>query len=241
MALYHKSEPSRWLLHEHPNLQALHHGSPSSRWLEGFLRCASTCRREEALTFRLKPSKFSGESRPPQPNWIALAVVLLSLSTCESRTQHLGVFRSFVMEFRKVFDRTMQCIERPGDEITFLKRHHVLHPDGRLTIYTHHEHVLQLYSLLGLNAENQNKKSPAPADIDLEDKSENPPSSDATTFRTCVGILMEPLSPLRVLLVPSHVFHSAWRCLFSLLNFCFNVARHTADSIVMHKPSPFFN
>ena len=87
------------------------------------------------------------------------------------------------MEFRKVFDRTMQCIERPGDEITFLKRHHVLHPDGRLTIYTHHKHVLQLYSLLGLNAENQTKKSPAPADIDLEDKSENPPSSDATTLR----------------------------------------------------------
>ena len=142
------------------------------------------------------------------------------------------------MEFRKVFDRTMQCIERPGDEITFLKRHHVLHPDGRLTIYTHHKHVLQLYSLLGLNAENQTKKSPAPADIDLEDKSENPPSSDATTLRWDFD---GALSPLRILLVPSHVFHSAWRCLFSLLNFCFNVARHTADSIVMHKPSPFFN
>ena len=50
----------------------------------------------------------------------------------------------------------MQCLERPGDEITFLKRHHVLHADGRLTIHTHHKHVLQLCSLLGLNAKNQN-------------------------------------------------------------------------------------
>ena len=103
--------------------------------------------------------------------------------------------RSFVMgkssdEFRKVYDMSMQCIERPGDEITFLKRHHALHPDGRLTIHTHHKHVLQLCSLLGLNAKNQNKKSPAHADINLEDKSEDLPSSDATTFRTCVGILM---------------------------------------------------
>ena len=45
-------------------------------------------------------------------------------------------------------------------------------------------------SLLGLNAKNQNKKSPAHADIDLEDKSEELQSGDATTFRTCVGILM---------------------------------------------------
>ena len=103
--------------------------------------------------------------------------------------------RSFVMgkfadEFRKVYDISMQCIEWPGDEITFLKRHHVLHADGRLTIHTHHKHVLQLCSLLGLNAKNQNKKSPAHADIDLEDKSEDLSPGDATTFRTCVGSLM---------------------------------------------------
>ena len=28
---------------------------------------------------------------------------------------------------------------------------------------------------------------------------------------------------------------------FPLLNFWFNVSRHTADSTVMHKPSPFLN
>ena len=103
--------------------------------------------------------------------------------------------RSFVMgkfadEFRKVYDISMQCIEWPGDEITFLKRHHVLHADGRLTIHTHHKHVLQPCSLLGLNAKNQNKKSPAHADIDLEDRSEDLSPGDATTFRTYVGSLM---------------------------------------------------
>ena len=53
------------------------------------------------------------------------------------------VMGKFVEEFRKVYDISMQCLERPGDEITFLKRHHVLHADGRLTIHTHHKHVLQ--------------------------------------------------------------------------------------------------
>ena len=36
----------------------------------------------------------------------------------------------FVEEFRKVYDISMQCLERPGDEITFLKRNHVLHEDA---------------------------------------------------------------------------------------------------------------
>ena len=38
-----------------------------------------------------------------------------------------------------------------------------------------------------------------------------------------------------------HTSFSMGRCLFSLLNFWFYVSRHTADSTVTHKPSPFFN
>ena len=85
---------------------------------------------------------------------------------------------------------SMQCMEHPGDEITFLKRLHVLHHDGRMTIQTHRKHISQLCTLLGMNPKAQNKKSPAHSDIDREDTTEDLPADAATTFRTCVGILM---------------------------------------------------
>ena len=44
--------------------------------------------------------------------------------------------------------------------------------------------------MLGLNVRNQNKKSPAHADIEKEDDTADLSSSSATTFRTCVGVLM---------------------------------------------------
>jgi hypothetical protein len=41
-----------------------------------------------------------------------------------------------------------------------------------------------------MNPRNQNKKGPAHADIDREDDTPDLPASSATTFRTCVGVLM---------------------------------------------------
>ena len=57
-------------------------------------------------------------------------------------------------------------MEHPGDEITFLKRLHVLYHDGRMTIQTHAKHISQLCTLLGMNPKVKNKKSPAHSDID---------------------------------------------------------------------------
>ena len=106
--------------------------------------------------------------------------------------------KSFVLgklltELRKTYHISMQCMEHPGDEITFLKRLHVLHHDGRMTrmtIQTHAKHISQLRTLLGMNPKVQNKKSPAHSDIDREDTTEDLPADAATTFRTCIGILM---------------------------------------------------
>ena len=83
------------------------------------------------------------------------------------------VLGKFVPELKAAYDISVQCIEKPGDELTFLKRQYTLHDDGRLTIQTHEKHITQLCSLLGLNARNQNKKSPAHADIDKEDDTQN--------------------------------------------------------------------
>ena len=100
------------------------------------------------------------------------------------------VLGRFMPELKAAYDISVQCIEKPGDELTFLKRQYTLHDDGRLTIQTHEKHITQLCSLLGLNARNQNKKSPAHADIDKEDDTPELSSTSATTFRTCVGVLM---------------------------------------------------
>ena len=92
-------------------------------------------------------------------------------------------------EFRKTYHISMQCMEHPGDEITFLKRLHVLYHDGRMTIQTHAKHISQLCTLLGMNPKVQNKKSPAHSDIDREDHRRFA-CRRCDHFRTCVGILM---------------------------------------------------
>ena len=100
------------------------------------------------------------------------------------------VLGKFLPELKDAYDISVRCIEKPGDELTFLKRQYTLHDDGRLTFQTHEKHITQLCSLLGLNVRNQNKKSPAHADIEKEDDTADLSSSSATTFRTCVGVLM---------------------------------------------------
>jgi len=93
-------------------------------------------------------------------------------------------------ELKAAYDISVQCIEKRGDKLTFLKRHYTLHDDGRLKIQTHEKHITQLCSLLGLNVRNQNKKNAAHADIERENGTPDVSSSSATTFRTCVGVLM---------------------------------------------------
>ena len=58
---------------------------------------------------------------------------------------------------------------------------------GRLSIQTHWKHINQL---LGMNVKTQNKKGPTHSGIDREDTTDDLSSDVATTFRTCVGILM---------------------------------------------------
>ena len=100
------------------------------------------------------------------------------------------VLGKFMTELKRVYDISMQCIEKAGDELTFLKRLYTLQSDGRLTVQTHEKHITQLCGLLGMNPRCQNKKTPAHADIDKEDSTSELAPSNAAVYRTCVGILM---------------------------------------------------
>ena len=99
------------------------------------------------------------------------------------------VLGKFMDTMRSKYDISMDVLEKPG-EVSFLKRNFLLHEDGRLTIQAHHKHVSQMCSLLGINNKTQNKKNPSHADMDQLDTNPDLPADMATTFRTCVGILM---------------------------------------------------
>ena len=60
------------------------------------------------------------------------------------------VLGNFLKELKAAYEISVQCIEKPGDELTFLKRLYTLHDDGRLTLQTHEKHITQLCGLLGV-------------------------------------------------------------------------------------------
>ena len=103
--------------------------------------------------------------------------------------------RKFVMErlvkcLEKAYTISTQFLEKPGDELSFLKRAMTMQNDGRLTIQVHHKHVQHLCDLLKLNPKLQNKKTPGHADMDQVDETKDLTQVQATTFRTCVGVLL---------------------------------------------------
>ena len=103
--------------------------------------------------------------------------------------------RKFVMErlvkcLEKTYTISTQFLEKPGDELSFLKRTMTMQNDGRLTIQVHHKHVQHLCELLKLNPKLQNKKTPGHADMDQVDETKDLTQAQATAFRTCVGVLL---------------------------------------------------
>ena len=64
--------------------------------------------------------------------------------------------KKFVMErlvkcLEKVYTISTQYLEKPGDELSFLKRTMTMQNDGRVTMQVHHKHVQHLCDLLQLN------------------------------------------------------------------------------------------
>ena len=83
--------------------------------------------------------------------------------------------KKFVMErlvkcLEKVYTISTQYLEKPGDELSFLKRTMTMQNDGRITMQVHHKHVQHLCDLLQLNPKLQNKKTPGHADMDQIDE-----------------------------------------------------------------------
>ena len=103
--------------------------------------------------------------------------------------------REFAMQKRvkclqQCYEVATEIMEKPGDEVSFLKRRMTLQHDDRITIETHHKHVDQMCSLLGLNRKLQNRKTPGHSDMDQVDSTGDVSPHAARAFRTCVDILL---------------------------------------------------
>ena len=83
-----------------------------------------------------------------------------------------------------------------GDEVTFLKRRHMLVTEFELAIQSHSKHLEKLFELLKIGRGLRPKKTPVHPMLDEDDKSEMFDSHQAGIYRSCIGILLYVTSDL---------------------------------------------
>ena len=100
------------------------------------------------------------------------------------------VLDKFVPTLQKHYKISASYLQDVGDELTFLKRTHRLLADGRLAIAPHPRHIEQLMKLTGIKATSKPKRVPGHAAIDEADDSEKLDDTEASEYRSGVGILL---------------------------------------------------
>ena len=81
-------------------------------------------------------------------------------------------------------------VEKPGDELTFLKRRHLLLSENELVTQSHGKHLERLFGLTKISRNFQPKRAPGHPLLDEPDKTAELSPSDASTYRLCVGVLL---------------------------------------------------
>ena len=79
---------------------------------------------------------------------------------------------------------------KAGDELTFLKRRHVMVTDDEMAIQSHPKHLERLFDLLAINRKLQPKRTPGHPLLDEPDNSTKLGPADASVYRSCVGVLL---------------------------------------------------
>ena len=103
-----------------------------------------------AITSFLK-SKLDLEEHTPYPcifrSKDGSCVVMIHVAVLLVFGKRDYVLGKVLPELKAAYDISVQHIEKPGDELTFLNRRYTLHEDGRLTIQTHEKHITQLFAV----------------------------------------------------------------------------------------------
>ena len=90
----------------------------------------------------------------------------------------------------KKYELNVEFLRHEGDEISFLKRKHVLLPGNRLGIEAHPKHVQKMLDMLKLQNVRP-RKTPLPVgNLPCDEETPPLPWEEAMIFRQCVGILL---------------------------------------------------
>ena len=88
------------------------------------------------------------------------------------------------------FKISCEKVENPGDELTFLKRRHMLLSENELAVQSHPKHLERLFDLMHINRNLKPKRTPGHPMLDEPDDTAELGPSDASTYRSCVGVLL---------------------------------------------------
>ena len=83
-----------------------------------------------------------------------------------------------------------ETISKVGDELTFLKRHHVMVSEDEMAIQSHPKHLERLFGLLCINRKLKPKRTPGHPMLDEPDDSAALSLADASVYRSCIGVLL---------------------------------------------------
>ena len=100
------------------------------------------------------------------------------------------VHEVFIPTLKTKYKVTAHVIENIGDSITFLKRKHTLLSSDQLLLTPSPKHFDKLFDLLAVSENASFKKSPYMPQLDEVDSSPELKSSEATAFRSGIGLLL---------------------------------------------------
>ena len=85
---------------------------------------------------------------------------------------------------------SLDVVSKECDELTFLKRKHVMLGPNQLAIQSHPKHLEKLFELLKIKRSLMPKKTPGHAFLDEPDDSKELDTQYAKIYRSCIGILL---------------------------------------------------
>ena len=104
------------------------------------------------------------------------------------------VQKQLIPALQSAYKISYSIMKEMGDELTFLKRRHILVNDRLMLIKSHHKHVSQLKETMDIHPKIHPKaypqKTPAHPAIDNEGTTSKLKEADLTKFRSAVGILL---------------------------------------------------
>ena len=97
---------------------------------------------------------------------------------------------TLVPALRAKYKISLDVVCNEGDELTFLKREHVMVSPNELAIQSHPKHLEKLFELLKIKRSLMPKKAPGHPLLDEPDNSKELDAQNAKIYRSCIGILL---------------------------------------------------